>query len=69
MAPGRTHPHAISSLLDTWKINSPDLPITETIDEVIIHHSHGLHVGINDRRTDKTESTTLEVLAECIGLP
>src|ERR1700726_2916769 len=45
----------------------PDLPITETIDEVIVYHSNGLHVGIHDRRTNETESATLKVLAERIG--
>src|SRR5260370_26716161 len=46
----------------------PDLSITETIDEVIVYHSDGLHVGINDCRTNETESAMLEVLAERIGL-
>src|SRR5437667_10933311 len=45
----------------------PELRITETIDEMIVYHSDGLHVGIHDRRTNKTESATLEVLAEGIG--
>ena len=44
-----------------------DLAITKTIDEVIVYHSDGLHVGINDRRTNETESAMLEVPAECIG--
>ena len=44
----------------------PELPITETINEVIVYHSNGLHVGIHDRRTNETESAMLEVLAECI---
>ena len=42
----------------------PELPITETIDEVIVYHSNRLHVGIHDRRTNETESAMLEVLAE-----
>src|SRR6267154_5414929 len=45
----------------------PDLPIPETIDDVIVHHSNRLHVGINDRRADEAESAVLEVLAECLG--
>jgi hypothetical protein len=45
----------------------PDLAITKTIDKVIVYHSDGLHVGINDRRTNETESAMLEVPAECIG--
>src|SRR5437899_160121 len=44
-----------------------ELPITETIDEMIVYHSNGLHVGIHDRRTNETESAMLEVLAERIG--
>ena len=44
-----------------------DLAITKTINEVIVYHSDGLHVGINDRRTHETESAMLEVFAECIG--
>jgi hypothetical protein len=45
----------------------PDLPITETIEEVIVYHADRLHVGIHDRRTNETESATLKVLAECVG--
>src|ERR1700688_3836428 len=45
----------------------PDLPVTETIDEVIVYHSNRLHVRINDRRADEAESPVLEVLAECVG--
>jgi hypothetical protein len=45
----------------------PELPITETIDEVIVYHSNGLHVGIHDRRTNETESAMLEILSERIG--
>src|SRR5216683_2144928 len=45
-----------------------DLPITETIDEVIVYHSNRLHVRINDRGANETESPVLEVLAECLGL-
>jgi hypothetical protein len=45
----------------------PDLPITKTIDEVIVYHSNRLHVRINDRRADEAEPPVLEVLAECVG--
>jgi hypothetical protein len=44
-----------------------DLPITETIDEVIVYHSNRLHVRIHDRRANETESPALKVLAERIG--
>src|SRR6201987_4943754 len=46
----------------------PELPITETIDEVIVYHADRLHVGIHDRRTNETESATFKVLAKRIGL-
>src|SRR4029077_1237909 len=44
-----------------------DLPITETIDEMIVYHSDRLHVGIYDCRTNETESAKLKVFAERIG--
>src|SRR6266852_5725333 len=44
-----------------------DLPITETIDEVIVYHSNRLHVRINDRGADEAESPAFEVLTECDG--
>ncbi len=44
-----------------------DLPITETIDEVIVYHSNRLHVRINNRGADEAESPVLEVLTECDG--
>ena len=47
--------------------NPPNLTITETIHEVVVYHSDGLHVGINDRRTNETESPKLKVLAERLG--
>ena len=61
-------------MLEKWIQSSnaagslPDLRITETIDEMIVYHSNGLHVGIHNRRTNETESATLKVLAERIGL-
>ena len=66
-------PLDIATRLEKWSQSSntagslPDLAITKTIDEVIVYHSDGLHVGINDRRTNETESAMLEVPAECIG--
>src|SRR5258706_3811103 len=45
----------------------PDLPIPETIDDVIVHHSNRLHVRITDCRPNEAESPELEVLAECVG--
>src|ERR1700688_4452014 len=62
LGPVPSVPGFLSSLLIL-----PDLPITETIDEVIVYHSNRLHVRINDRRADEAESPVLEVLAECVG--
>lgn len=45
----------------------PYLPITKAIDNVIVHHSNRLHIGINGGRTDKAESPALKVLAESLG--
>ena len=44
-----------------------NLSITETVDEVIVHHADRLHVRINDRGADEAESPALEILAERIG--
>ena len=44
-----------------------DLAITETIDHVIIYHSDSLHVGINNRRTNETESALFQIFAERFG--
>ena len=35
---------------------------------MIIHHAHGLHKGIADRRPDKGESSFLQIFAHGIGL-
>jgi len=40
------------------------LGVAETIDNVVIDHAHGLHVGVDDGRPDEVETPTLEVLAE-----
>jgi len=63
----------IATRLEKWIYSSnaagslADLAITETIDEVIVYHADGLHMGVHDRRTNETESAMLEVTAECIG--
>src|SRR6267378_1205218 len=44
-----------------------DLPITETIDEVIVYHSDRLHVRIDNSGADEAESPVFEVLTECDG--
>src|SRR6202521_2240165 len=45
-------------------IQAPNLSISETIDEVIVHHADRLHVRINDGRTDEAESPLFEILAK-----
>jgi hypothetical protein len=41
--------------------------MSEAVDDVIVHHSDGLHVRIDDRRTDEGEATALQILAHRIG--
>ena len=73
LAAGAEVPLDIATRLEKWIQSSnaagslPDLAITETIDEVIVYHADGLHMGVHDRRTNETESAMLEVPAECIG--
>src|SRR5690242_1649474 len=42
-------------------------PISEAFDEVVVHHSHCLHIGVNDRGTHEFESTAFQVFAQRIG--
>src|ERR1041384_1989141 len=66
-APGENHTF-ITLLLHSCSTSPPlNLTITETPHEVVVYHSDGLHMGVNDRRTNETESPTLKVLAERIG--
>ena len=46
---------------------SLSLSISETADEVVVHHADRLHVRIHDGRTDEAESAPLEILAERVG--
>src|SRR6266404_1785041 len=45
-------------------IQPPNLSISETVDEVIVHHANRLHVRIDDGRTNEAESPMFEVLAK-----
>ena len=38
-----------------------DFPVSKTVRSVVVDHAGGLHVGINDRGPDKTETAPLEV--------
>src|SRR5579864_2220945 len=44
----------------------PQFTISETLNQVIVHHSHGLHEGITDRAAHKFETTVFQVLAHVI---
>lgn len=43
-------------------------PIAEAADEIVINHSNGLHEGVTDRRADKLETATLQVIAQHVRL-
>src|SRR5207247_2365033 len=45
-----------------------DLRVAKTIHRMIVHHAHGLHESVTDRRTDKLESAPEQVLAHRVGL-
>src|SRR5437868_4143011 len=49
------------------RLEPPNLSISETVDEVVVHHADRLHVGIHDGGTDEAESPALEILAEYVG--
>ena len=49
------------------KLGCGDFPISEAFDEVVVHHSHCLHMGVNDRGTHESESTAFQVFAQRIG--
>src|SRR5439155_16027428 len=51
----------------SFLIDPPNFSISETVDKMIVHHADRLHVRINNRRTDKAESSALEILAERVG--
>ena len=51
-----------------YSLESLSLSISETADEVVVHHADRLHVRIDDGRTDEAESAPLEILAERVGL-
>src|SRR5712691_8413739 len=49
------------------RIQPPNLSISKTVDEVIVHHADRLHVRINDGRTNEAESPVFEILAKRVG--
>jgi hypothetical protein len=38
--------------------------IAEAADQMVINHSNGLHEGVTNRRADKLETATLQILAQ-----
>jgi hypothetical protein len=48
-------------------VASGQFPVPETRHQMIIHHSDCLHVCVANRRTNKFESTTKQVLAQGVG--
>src|ERR1700733_6335728 len=46
------------------RIQPPNLSISKTVDEVIVHHANRLHVRIDDGRTNEAESPAFEILAK-----
>src|SRR4029453_14951562 len=42
--------------------------MSETIDQVVVHHADGLHVRVDHRRPDEAEATALEIATESVRL-
>src|SRR5205823_412308 len=40
-----------------------DLTVPEAAHHVVVHHAHGLHEGVADRRAHEPEAPALEILA------
>jgi hypothetical protein len=51
------------------RIRPANLSISETVDEMIVHHADGLHVRIDNGRTNKAESPAFEILAKRVRFP
>src|SRR6266404_5074403 len=46
----------------------PNVAISETVDEMIVDHSDGLHVAVDHSGSDEAESSPLQIAAEHVGL-
>jgi hypothetical protein len=51
-----------------WLIVPLHFAVSETVDQVIVHHPDRLHVSVDDGRADKAESPAFQILAEGVGL-
>src|SRR3989454_7069799 len=56
-----------SGVDEIFKLGCGDFPISEAVDEVIVHHSDCLHMCIYNSGTHEGESAVFQVLAEDIG--
>src|SRR4051812_39865763 len=50
------------------RLNLPDLPVSKTINHMIIHHAARLHKGITNGRADKSKAAFEQVSAHGAGL-
>src|SRR5262245_59278390 len=62
----RTYP--CSSLNAAALSEAADIPISETVDDVIVDHTDCLHVRVDHRRPNEAEPTALQIAAECVRL-
>src|SRR5438128_2881771 len=42
--------------------------MSKAVDQMVVDHAHGLHVRINDRRTEEGETAALPIAAQGVGL-
>src|SRR5207244_1933306 len=48
---------------------TPQLGVSETGDEVVVHHPHRLHERVANRRSHEAEATLPELRTHAVGLP
>src|SRR5712671_4102098 len=49
-------------------IEPPDVPIPETVEQVVVDHANCLHVAVDHSGSDEAESAPLQIAAERVGL-
>ena len=54
------------SVTSGWSCQALHFLVTKTGQHMVVHHTDGLHVGIDDGRTDEGESSILQVRAESL---
>src|SRR5260221_346622 len=45
-----------------------DLRMPKAVDDMVVNHTDGLHVRIDDRRAHEAKPAALEILAHCVRL-